>query len=215
MGLRRLSIFCRTTPVPKVNDPKITGALAVITERCREYPGVFALATLLEVVAISCWLTERALNAIERDPLKPDMGILLPGAGVRSAALRDRACRWARNSPPHDSLRPDCARGGGGATSARVRDDGCGPQAFPTRPAGARIALPRENRWTSQAMAEHSVAPRSEAGLRGAPIAGKALPGGPRRARLLPHRFAPTPGCLTPDSSRGCAPARAAARSVC
>jgi hypothetical protein len=81
-GSRRLSIFCRTTPVPKLNDPIVIGSPAATAGTSREYPGVFALATLLAVTAISCWLTVSELSAIERDPNNPDMVILQPGAGL-------------------------------------------------------------------------------------------------------------------------------------
>src|ERR1035438_2692485 len=108
MGSRRLSIFSRTTPVPTLSDPISTGSAAVTSETSRVYPGVFALATLLEVVSISCWLTESPLRATERDPNKPDIvilqHILRMRAGLPSEASRDRACRWARNrSEEHTS----------------------------------------------------------------------------------------------------------------
>src|SRR5208282_3361210 len=76
MTSRKLSIFSSTTPVPKLSDPSSIGSPAAISETSRVYPGVFALATLLEVVSISCWLTESPLRAVESVPNNPDMVIL-------------------------------------------------------------------------------------------------------------------------------------------
>src|SRR3981081_1998273 len=84
MGSRRLSIFCRSTPVPKLNAEIIIGSPAVAAGISRVYPGVFSLATFFPFTAISCWLTESEVRAIERDPNRPDIFILQRYSPARS-----------------------------------------------------------------------------------------------------------------------------------
>src|SRR6266404_652554 len=110
MGSRRLSILCRSTPVPKLSDPIMIGSPAAAAGISREYPGVFALATLLPVTAISCWLTESEVSAIERDPNKPDMFI--------SPAL------FSSPEPDFCSKQAGIGRVGGSATVDHAIQDG-------------------------------------------------------------------------------------------
>src|SRR5258707_12876773 len=83
-----------------LNPPRTTGSPGVSTVRCREYPGVLALATLLAEVSKACWLTSSALKATESDPYNPDIASLLPAGESRRATWSGPRCKWAPNYPP-------------------------------------------------------------------------------------------------------------------
>src|SRR6266446_2069188 len=79
-----------------LNPPRTTGSPGVSTVRCREYPGVLALATLLAEVSKACWLTSSALKATESDPYNPDIASLLPAGESRRATCSGRRCKCRR-----------------------------------------------------------------------------------------------------------------------
>src|SRR5271154_5462878 len=214
-----------------LSDPISTGSPAAVTATSRVYPGVFALATLLEVVSISCWLTESPLSATERDPNNPD--IVVPRsfsqvqfsiavirrlqAGLLFSAGWDRACKPARNCQPRDAVSPGCARGAAATIYARAPDDGCGLQSLPTPLAAARNArfsFPGNCRALQPAAREDADQLHGEVHFRGGSIAGRARPDAPLPGRSLPRHFPPAPGCSTPCSPPDCARAEAAARPV-
>src|SRR5262249_37392979 len=124
---RMLSVFCRTTPVPKVNFPRTTGSPGFNTGRCLENPGVFALATLFAEVSSDCWLTSRALRAVDSEPNSPDMISLLP-AGARHYTPRSiRARRLARESLRGGRRWQGCVASVAAVNNGPASDDECAP----------------------------------------------------------------------------------------
>jgi hypothetical protein len=64
------------TPVPKVSEPIVTGSLVSSSGTSREYPVVFALATLLDVTCNAPCAASSPLSAVARLAFRLDIGFL-------------------------------------------------------------------------------------------------------------------------------------------